>query len=73
MISPSSRQPVHPGTFYGGIVCAGAGAASTIISGRTLRGLPGSRSQRDLAGRSGRNLHRGNGFRLKETGGAGDQ
>jgi hypothetical protein len=52
MISPSSRQPVHPGTFYGGIVCAGAGAASTIMSGRTLRGLPGSRSQRDLAGRS---------------------
>jgi hypothetical protein len=40
MISPSSRQPVHPGTFYGGIVCAGAGAASTIMSGRTLRGLP---------------------------------
>jgi hypothetical protein len=38
MISPSSRQPVHPGTFYGGIVCAGAGAASTIMSGRTLRG-----------------------------------
>jgi hypothetical protein len=24
MISPSSRQPVHPGTFYGGIVCAGS-------------------------------------------------
>ena len=24
MISPSSRRPVHPGTFYGGIVCAGS-------------------------------------------------